>query len=110
MGLAPELLPLWIGHELAHALRYTAPSSRPAARGQGAARALRLLSRPPPRRELLRRARRRIDGAGGSRRAAAGGRSGIGYPNGVSPRGKKSPPPPSPSSAPRSASSAVPER
>ena len=28
----------------------------------------------------------------------------------MSPRGKKSPPPPSPSSAPRSASSAVPER
>src|SRR5438034_1313126 len=31
MGLAPELLPLWIAHEVAHALRYTSPSS-PAAR------------------------------------------------------------------------------
>src|SRR6266511_1159128 len=28
MGLAPELLPLWIAHEVAHALRYTSPSSR----------------------------------------------------------------------------------
>src|SRR2546428_3878604 len=32
MGLAPELLPLWIAHEVAHALRYTAPSSRAAMR------------------------------------------------------------------------------
>jgi hypothetical protein len=32
MGLAPELLPLWIAHEVAHALRYTAPSSRSAMR------------------------------------------------------------------------------
>jgi hypothetical protein len=28
MGLAPHLLPLWIAHEAAHALRYTSPSSR----------------------------------------------------------------------------------
>ncbi|MGH7525512.1 MAG: DUF2268 domain-containing putative Zn-dependent protease [Gemmatimonadales bacterium] len=27
MGLAPDLIPLWIGHELAHAVRYTSPSS-----------------------------------------------------------------------------------
>jgi len=32
MGLAPELLPLWIAHEVAHALRYTSPSSRAAMR------------------------------------------------------------------------------
>src|SRR6266702_4494793 len=32
MGLAPELLPLWIAHEVAHALRYTSPSSRAALR------------------------------------------------------------------------------
>lgn len=28
MGLSPQLLPLWIAHEVAHALRYTSPSSR----------------------------------------------------------------------------------
>jgi hypothetical protein len=28
IGLAPHLLPLWIAHEVAHALRYTSPSSR----------------------------------------------------------------------------------
>src|SRR5207248_2678102 len=28
MGLAPHLLPLWIAHEVAHAVRYTSPSSR----------------------------------------------------------------------------------
>jgi len=28
LGLAPHLLPLWIAHEVAHAVRYTAPSSR----------------------------------------------------------------------------------
>ncbi len=28
LGLSPELIPLWIGHELAHAVRYTSPSSR----------------------------------------------------------------------------------
>jgi len=28
LGLAPHLLPLWIAHEVAHAIRYTAPSSR----------------------------------------------------------------------------------
>src|SRR5574341_1218121 len=30
MGLAPHLLPLWIAHEVAHVVRYTAPSSRAA--------------------------------------------------------------------------------
>lgn len=28
LGLDPELLPLWIAHEIAHALRYTSPTSR----------------------------------------------------------------------------------
>lgn len=28
LGLAPELLPLWTAHELAHTVRYTAPDSR----------------------------------------------------------------------------------
>ena len=28
LGLDPELLPLWLAHEFAHAIRYTAPSSR----------------------------------------------------------------------------------
>ncbi len=28
LGLDPELLPLWIAHEFAHAIRYTSPSSR----------------------------------------------------------------------------------
>lgn len=32
LGLAPHLLPLWIAHEVAHALRYTSPSSRAAIR------------------------------------------------------------------------------
>jgi len=32
MGLAPQLLPLWIAHEVAHVLRYTSPSSRAAMR------------------------------------------------------------------------------
>jgi hypothetical protein len=32
MGLSPQLLPLWIAHEVAHALRYTSPSSRAALR------------------------------------------------------------------------------
>src|SRR6266508_1598117 len=32
MGLAPQVLPLWIAHEVAHAVRYTAPSSRAAMR------------------------------------------------------------------------------
>lgn len=27
MGLSPDLIPLWIGHELAHTVRYTSPSS-----------------------------------------------------------------------------------
>lgn len=27
MGLQPDLIPLWIGHELAHAVRYTSPQS-----------------------------------------------------------------------------------
>jgi len=28
MGLSPDLLPLWIGHEIAHLVRYTSPRSR----------------------------------------------------------------------------------
>ena len=32
MGLGPQLLPLWIAHEVAHTLRYTSPSSRAALR------------------------------------------------------------------------------
>src|SRR5260370_6798841 len=28
MGLAPHLLPLWIAHGVAHAVRYTSPTSR----------------------------------------------------------------------------------
>ena len=32
MGLTPQLLPLWIAHEVAHALRYTSPTSRAAMR------------------------------------------------------------------------------
>ena len=28
LGLDPELLPLWLAHEIAHAVRYTSPSSR----------------------------------------------------------------------------------
>lgn len=32
MGLVPGLLPLWIAHEVAHALRYTSPTSRAAIR------------------------------------------------------------------------------
>lgn len=28
MGLAPELLPVWIAHEVAHVVRYTSPTSR----------------------------------------------------------------------------------
>jgi uncharacterized protein YjaZ len=27
MGLAPELLPLWVAHEVAHTVRYTSPTS-----------------------------------------------------------------------------------
>src|SRR5438309_5940518 len=30
LGLAPHLLPLWIAHEVAHAVRYTSPTSRAA--------------------------------------------------------------------------------
>ena len=32
LGLAPHLLPLWIAHEVAHAIRYTSPTSRAAIR------------------------------------------------------------------------------
>lgn len=32
LGLSPNVLPLWIAHEVAHALRYTSPSSRAAMR------------------------------------------------------------------------------
>jgi hypothetical protein len=28
LGLSPKLIPLWVGHELAHAVRYTSPESR----------------------------------------------------------------------------------
>jgi hypothetical protein len=28
LGLEPELMPLWLAHEIAHAVRYTSPSSR----------------------------------------------------------------------------------
>ena len=28
LGLDPELMPLWLGHEIAHAVRYTSPTSR----------------------------------------------------------------------------------
>jgi hypothetical protein len=28
LGLSPQLLPLWIAHEIAHAVRYTSPTSR----------------------------------------------------------------------------------
>jgi len=28
LGLEPELIPLWLGHEIAHAVRYTSPASR----------------------------------------------------------------------------------
>jgi hypothetical protein len=28
LGLAPELIPLWLAHEIAHVVRYTAPGSR----------------------------------------------------------------------------------
>ncbi len=28
MGLPPELIPLWVGHELAHCVRYTSPASQ----------------------------------------------------------------------------------
>lgn len=28
LGLEPELIPLWLGHEFAHAIRYTSPTSR----------------------------------------------------------------------------------
>lgn len=28
LGLDPELIPLWLGHELAHVVRYTSPASR----------------------------------------------------------------------------------
>jgi hypothetical protein len=28
LGLDPELIPLWLGHEYAHAVRYTSPTSR----------------------------------------------------------------------------------
>ncbi len=28
LGLTPDLIPLWVGHEMAHTVRYTSPSSR----------------------------------------------------------------------------------
>ncbi len=33
LGLDPELIPMWLAHEIAHAIRYTSPSSRAAMRG-----------------------------------------------------------------------------
>jgi len=33
LGLEPELIPLWLGHEYAHAVRYTSPTSRSEMRG-----------------------------------------------------------------------------
>lgn len=33
LGLDPELLPLWLAHEIAHAVRYTSPQSRSELRG-----------------------------------------------------------------------------
>src|SRR5947208_14168400 len=38
MGLAPHLLPLWVAHETAHAVRYTSPTSRADLRRRVAAR------------------------------------------------------------------------
>jgi hypothetical protein len=32
LGLEPELIPLWLAHEIAHAVRYTSPASRSAMR------------------------------------------------------------------------------
>lgn len=32
LGLEPELIPLWLGHEMTHAVRYTSPTSRSALR------------------------------------------------------------------------------
>jgi hypothetical protein len=32
LGLSPELLPLWLAHEITHAVRYTSPTSRSAMR------------------------------------------------------------------------------
>src|ERR1043165_1988490 len=80
MGLAPELLPLWIAHEIAHVVRYTSPTSRAAIRrmvadlggyyaGWGRARA------PPPRALCPARARR---GGVGGRLAPRGGYCGGG--------------------------------
>jgi hypothetical protein len=33
LGLDPELLPMWLAHEIAHAVRYTSPTSRSELRG-----------------------------------------------------------------------------
>ena len=33
LGLDPELIPLWLAHEIAHVIRYTSPSSRSELRG-----------------------------------------------------------------------------
>jgi hypothetical protein len=50
MGLAPDLIPLWIAHELAHAVRYTSPTSqgRDAPPGVRPRRLLRLLGHRQP--------------------------------------------------------------
>ena len=77
MGLPPDLIPLWIGHELAHTVRYTSPTSgsdmrRLVTRGR---RLLRLLVHRQPRdaagaagQRGARRARR----AGGGARVRCG--------------------------------------
>jgi hypothetical protein len=33
LGLAPEMIPLWVGHEAAHVVRYTSPTSRSELKG-----------------------------------------------------------------------------
>jgi hypothetical protein len=33
LGLAPEMIPLWVGHEAAHVVRYTSPTSRSEMKG-----------------------------------------------------------------------------
>ena len=72
MGLAPELIPLWIGHELAHTVRYTSPAQRErhAAPGGRAGRLLRLLVHRQPGHAAGAAGQR---GAGGPRRP--GGRA-----------------------------------
>ena len=70
MGLPPDLIPLWIGHELAHTVRYTSATSgeRHAAAGGRSGRLLRLLVDGQPRvapGAAGERGARRACGAGG---------------------------------------------